>query len=350
MKKFFISILMPIFLISCSDHFYLEEEHLSEESRYDSPLPEEPEERLKEIKVLLIGNSFTEDAFSYVPSLFSEGAPEVDFVFGIAYRGGSCLTDHYASLTNSEITIGNSSFKPDAYVFNVSTNTAISWERSWGLSITDILTYTDWDIITFQQGGAHAAFDYGTYYEPFLEPLINLVKENTSYDTKIGWVSIHGCYHISDVGLRERWYDTTVNTRNVMENNDISLLFPFGTAVQNLRDCVFIENKADNLGWMVDNGHLQDGLGCLTAAYANTLVLLDYCNYSPQNLTFEFVPTAENLVELNIPGMQLGENGVVGICPDYCEAGLEAAKAAVRAPYVVTNIEDMLGIDTPMAD
>ncbi len=345
MKRSIISLLTFLFLVSCSGHITE-----IEENRNDIQRPDESEKRLTEIKVLFIGNSFTEDAFSYVPSLFSEAAPEVDFVFGIAYRGGSCLADQYAALTNSEVAINNSMFKPGAYTFNVSNNNVIPWEKRWGVSIDEILTFTDWDIITFQQSGSQAALDYATYYEPFLLPLIMRVKEKISDDTKIGWVSIHGCYESSDEDLHNRWEAIIVNTQNVMENSGISLLFPFGTALQNLRESAFIENQSDGLGWMVDNGHLQDGLGCLTAAYANTLVLLDYCNYPVKNLTFKFIPTEENLVELNIPGKHLGEKGVVGINQEYCKAGLEAAKAAVSDPYVVTNIEDIFRIDTPNTD
>lgn len=299
--------------------------------------PEESD--LPTLRVLCIGNSFTEDSFSYVPSLFAQASPGVRLIIGIAYIGGSPLEQHYVNLTGKSIEVNQKQIAPAKYVLHMASSSDGRWIDTGRQSIDKVLTREKWDIITFQQSGVESVRDYETYYAPYIKEIKPLVEGKIGSPVRLGWVLTHGCYHVDDKGLRDNWLKTAENSGKVMQEGCFELLFPYGTAIQNLRETT-ITNESDNLGWTADGGHLQEGLGCLAAAYANTLILLQDMGLDIDEITFNFMPTKSLVGFLNVPNPQFGKNGVVGINPYNCSMALKAAKAAVKTPYEITPIED----------
>ncbi len=113
---------------------------------------------MKTLKVLAIGNSFSEDATRYVHQLAKAAGIETKFVN--LYIGGCPLERHWKNIETNEA----------AYVYQLN---GIITERR--VSIDEALEEEAWDYITTQQ----ASHDSGwmVSYEPFLGLIVEHLKE-----------------------------------------------------------------------------------------------------------------------------------------------------------------------------
>lgn len=113
---------------------------------------------MKTLKILAIGNSFSEDATRYLHQMAS--AAGIDAKIVNLYIGGCPLERHWKNIETGEA----------AYVYQLN---GIATERK--VSMDEILMEEDWDIITTQQ----ASHDSGwiNSYEPFLGLIVTHIKE-----------------------------------------------------------------------------------------------------------------------------------------------------------------------------
>ena len=300
------------------------------------------------IKILCFGNSFTEDSMSYVPYILQNIAPDLQVTLGIAYIGGSPLAQHCAYLTNETILCNNYTysvvnshyFRNEMEVFYTYHKNQYSsiWESKSKISIEQMLLDEEWDIITFQQSGGLSHQDWTDYYEPYIYIIQQNIISRMSRPVKLGWLSVHSSYEKTDEGFLNHWLGTTINSYNVIDNTDFSIIFPYGTSVQNLRT-----TKLKNLGngsghnLTYDNAHLQEGLGCLAAAYANALVILRLTGrYSLSVIGDSFRPEVAFIKENHIPSPHWlidGEPIVIGINETNCNLAQIAAELAIERPF-----------------
>ena len=287
----------------------------------------------QELKVLCIGNSFTEGAFSHVPELFALTAPDVRLTLGIAYIPASPLVQHHANLIDDSETLQGKRYYTTGYSYHKSSSDDLRWRDQWNVSITRLLHDEQWDIITFQQGGAVVMKDYDKVYAPFIREILKTAEEKCKYKPQFGWVMIHGCYASDADGLRRSWVKIAEDSKRVMDEENFTILFPYGTAIQNLRENPAIRDASDSVGWTTDSGHLQEGLGVLTATYANTFVLMKIVGKDIPDDMYHILPTFDLDNPLNIPNPQYGLTGIVGINDFNCRQAVEAAVAAVESPY-----------------
>lgn len=283
----------------------------------------------KQIKILVVGNSFSYNSFCYVPKILSEVCPDLDFVIGIAYDGGSPLVQHYANFTNTTQTLEGVTYTPANYTFlkNIRNN---GWNSS-AKNIDQILNDDKWDIITFQQGGNSAPLDYDTYYKPYINKLHKLIYDKLNSNIKIGWVSIHGAYSSTTQGLLNNYLATTINTQRVLNETSTSILFPYGTGIQNARTTSLVdigEGSAKNL--MYDNAHLQSGIGELTACYTNALVIINEVYKDKASLIGNKIDVLfdDSLIKYDVLGMTENNRFLAQA----------SAINAIKKPYEVTDI------------
>lgn len=112
---------------------------------------------MKEIKVLAIGNSFTQDSFYYLHDLAKAGGVELKAVN--LYIGGCSLERHWNNV------------KAEAKDYMYEEN-GVSTERY--VSINEMLVEDDWDYIITQQA-SHDSGIKETYF-PYLQQLLDYVK------------------------------------------------------------------------------------------------------------------------------------------------------------------------------
>lgn len=293
----------------------------------------------KSIKILCFGNSFTQDSMSYVPFILKNVAPNVELTLGIAYIGGCPLVQHCANFTGETTMLGSTAYEVKPYTLQKYYSGASKWVSEGSKDVDALLGNDDWDVITFQQNGGNSASDWDTYYKPYIYKIHKALYEKVSKPVKLGWLSVHGSYKTTFEGLYEAWQGTVENSQKIENLTGNQVVFPFGTAVQNLRTTPLV-NLGDGGYLMGDTAHLHEGIGCLAAAYANALKVLELVGVENVSIIGEKTrPTKEWCTSVGVPAPNYGDTtqDVVGITEDNCYTAQIAAIMAVKKPYEVTD-------------
>lgn len=125
----------------------------------------------QDLKILMIGNSFADDTVFYARRIANSFGINIEI--RDAYIGGCTINSHYNNIRSGE-----------ALYSMRSTNESGTWVYNNNMSLGDIVTFTDWDIITFQQASAEVG-RVGTYEN--LTNLVNEVKDRVTGTPKYYW-------------------------------------------------------------------------------------------------------------------------------------------------------------------
>ncbi|SOC78767.1 Ig-like domain (group 2) [Salinimicrobium sediminis] len=206
------------------------------------------------LKILAIGNSFSEDAIEYYLHGLAKAAGE-DIVIGNLYIGGAELSQHVANATaNAE----SYSYRKIGVSGNKSTTADVS--------IASALADENWDYISFQQ-----VSQYSGQYETFVEDLpalYNYVEEqvdneNVKYLLHQTWAYAQNSTHSGFVNYNNdqmTMYEAIVDAYDqAMNLIPAFAVVPSGTAIQNARTSYLGDN------FNRDGYHLNE-IGRYTAA------------------------------------------------------------------------------------
>lgn len=236
------------------------------------------------LRVLAIGNSFSEDAVEqYLWEIAHDDGRE--FIIGNAYRGGQSLKSHW-----KEVTEGPGSFEYRKIIGGRKTN-------SKGQLLQSIIEDEPWDIITFQQVSQDAGLS--ETYEPYLGQLIAYAKEHCpNPDVVFGlhqtwayaWDSNHSGFNNYDRD-QQKMYRAVVSAYNVAKSRhpELKFIIPTGTAIQNARTS-FIGDRLCRDGF-----HLDRNIGRLTAAYTWYYQLTERPGARLQKLPVNISPTQDDI-------------------------------------------------------
>ena len=304
------------------------------------------EAKKQKIKILCFGNSFTQDSMSYVPMILKNMMPSVELTIGMAIIGGCPLVQHLASFTGENQILDAVTYAPKNYAYSKSIN-GEPWTKLGSRNPDYMLADEEWDIVTFQQNGEAAFKDWNTYFAPFIFKLHKSVFDKITRNIKIGWLLTHGAYASSDEDFLQNWQGTANNAKKMLDVTGTSILFPYGTAVQNLRS-TSLKALGDGSGHNLtaDNAHIQDGIGCMAAAYANALTILKSIGLGKIGVIGETTRVdADFITDNNAQGPNLGTSGVIGVTDNNCYLAQVAAECAIKNPYEVTDLANVeLGI------
>lgn len=296
----------------------------------------------KRLKILCIGNSYTFDAMSYAPFILKDIAPEVELTIGCAYISGACLAQQYASITGSTIVVGSKTYTPKEYILYLYQNNANGWKNQGEMKAPDVLDYTDWDIVTLQQLSSQTWRDYEMYYTPVIHKLQMAIAERI-HNIRFGWILTLGANSEDESVQYDHWEKCAQNTTRVMNETATTILFSYGTAIQNLRT-TDINERGDGGGFTADGLHLQEGIGRLCASYSIVVKMLEILGYGSKSIIGNTIrPDREWINARYVPGKNYGESGtdgVIGITDRNCRLAQMAAIQACKSPYIVSNIHN----------
>ncbi|PKK87633.1 MAG: hypothetical protein CVV63_00370 [Tenericutes bacterium HGW-Tenericutes-8] len=181
------------------------------------------------LKILAIGNSFSEDAMTYLGEIFADyGMDHV--VLSYLYIGGASLETHWNAVSN-----GTSSYRYEKNVDN-------DWENKGNKSLLIGLLDEEWDVITMQQASGKSGLP--DTYQPFLDDLVNYVTENKLTDTTFMW---HQTWAYSQSSTHSEFpnygrdqitmYEAIINANQnlILNHESFRQIIPAGTALQNVR-------------------------------------------------------------------------------------------------------------------
>lgn len=307
-------------------------------------IPQAPESK-KSLKILYFGNSFTQDSVGYMPFILKGLDENIELTVGIAYTGGASLQRHCANILNQAI----GDVSPSNYTYyNKYSNGAEKWISSSNVSAATILADEEWDVVTFQQSSDLAASEFNTYIAPYIYKIEHYLSSYFhTKPIKTGWLLTQSRGNDSESRL-SNYNGVAVTARKVMELTSSAFIIPYGTAVQNLRSISSLDALGVGGGMSYDGQHLQEGIGCLVAAYTHTLVCLQLLGIQNRSILGENTrPNESWIIDKAIPLPNWDDSHtVIGITDSNCYLAQMAANLAIKKMFEVT---DMSGIDLSVA-
>ena len=267
------------------------------------------------LRILAIGNSFSDDGTEYLPALL-ENLNVENVEVARLYVGGCTLEQHVNFYDNSEA----------AYKFYHSKAGENKWvENPEKVTMQYALAMGEWDIITMQQASGFS----GMYdsYTPYLGRLIEAVKK-AQPQAELVWHMTwsyssdsnhkHYKHYNNDQQQMNSAIDNCLHTL-LAEFDEIERIVPSGTAVKSLRKSA-INNYPKDL--TRDGFHMGHGAGryALACTWYETLVE-PYTGKSMMGNT------------LRVCGGLVSVSNIVAL---YCQ---KAAKKAAKHPFKVSNIK-----------
>ena len=218
------------------------------------------------LKILFVGNSFAVDTSEHAVNV-AHGLGISNIKLGTLYFGGCSLDLHYEHAMT------------DAAVYTYHVNEGNGWNSTPEYKISDAVKSDNWDWIAIQHGTrAGSRYTSCECYEK-LSPLIDYLKKLAPSRTKIAfnlaWMGESTYQHheiISYNGnmalMREKLIEVT--KKMVVNNPNVDLLVPTGTAIENAR--------TSNIGLLTrDCFHLSVDKGRFIAAlsFISTIAGID---------------------------------------------------------------------------
>lgn len=233
--------------------------------------------RMKSVKILAIGNSFSEDCMEHVYNILQDlGVEEIKL--GNLCIGGCFLIWH---CQNS---------RGDLPAYEYRTNHTGEWKNTPAYKMSSALEEREWDFIFTQQCSNHSgkAETYSDLDE-LMVYIKSLVKGNPTYGWHMTWAYAQGANHPAYVEYdhsQQKMYEDILNAvqTKIVPREDITRIIPSGTAIQNARAAIGDVLNRDGFHLTFDLGRYIAGL-CV----AKALVGLDIDNirYAPEGVSDE---------------------------------------------------------------
>ena len=188
----------------------------------------EPIAATKKLKLLMIGNSFSEDAAAYLWKVCRTGGLK-DVTIAVAYIGGSTLDNHLSNIQNG---------KP-SYEYQKNTDGNII--KTAGKTLQEIVEDEQWDVVTLQQLSSLNAsaeslthmddiINWVEWYQPQAKIYYHMTWAHASTSTDERFLA--ACN-----GDTTKFHSIVAQTVQdvVVPNEKICGIIPSGTLIQNLR-------------------------------------------------------------------------------------------------------------------
>ena len=212
-----------------------------------------------DLKVLDIGNSYTQDAQTYLPRIIAASGIDTDFSLYRAFRASASFKTWVDCWNDSD----NENYSIDFCAGTALDGISGSGSASDGALFRKALQSVKWDIILIHQVSTYSN-DYSLWEGDgaggYLQELIRIIRI-TNPQATIGYLMTHsyrGTYWANSEGSSyQRWRNIADATKQLKLEYDIDFIIPYGTAVQNLR----ASSLNDSYEFSEDGTHMGAGLG-----------------------------------------------------------------------------------------
>lgn len=212
-----------------------------------------------DLKVLDIGNSYTQDAQTYLPQIIKASGIDTDFSLYRAFRPSASFKTWVDCWNDAD----NENYSIDFCAGTSLDGISGSGRASDGAVFRKALQSVKWDIILIHQVSTYSN-DYSLWEGDgaggYLQELIRIIRV-TNPQATIGYLMTHsyrGSYWANSEGSSLlRWRNTAEATKQLKLEYGIDFIIPYGTAVQNLR----ASSLNDSYEFSEDGTHMGAGLG-----------------------------------------------------------------------------------------
>ena len=276
------------------------------------------------LKILFVGNSYTNDCTSYLPFIFNDIAKKTRITVGTSYYAGARIDDYVDFFDNDSAVL--TYYK---YVDGTS-----AWTSAGSKTIKQIVADEAWDIIVFQQSSNHQG-TWSTYanLNSLIDKIVGYYVSQHNRSVKLGWMFPQLRYSVIDTVTFE---SVITCVENLLETTPIQFFFPCGTAVQNARGTT-LDNVGDSSHLCADaNGHLQEGLPVQLASYVAALKLLEFSGEDYMSVLGDTLrPDQAWVTAIASPG----QNGTcTGVSDANCYLAQKCAIASIKFPTTISTI------------
>ena len=236
------------------------------------------------LKILMIGNSFSQDTVMWMPGI-AKSLGFTDIEVATLVIGGCTLETHCQNAKNNTA----------AYEFLYGDGE--SWTTTYNYTMAQGLKATDWDFVCLQQQSGNSG-NVASYNSDLLY-LVDYVKANTfkkdkvklvwnmtwAYPTGSNW--FNGLYDNDTMKMYNAI--TAAVQEKIVTNENFALISPAGTAIQNGRTSSVLEvnftgaNDATLNAWNRDGAHLSVYEGRFTSSLS---MFCTVTGYTPDEITY----------------------------------------------------------------
>lgn len=327
------SLALTLFVL-CTTAICVSCSHDNDEPYIPSPeLNDNQLDSVGHINILCIGNSYSVDALAYLPYVMGEIAPHMTIRIGILMHSSSPLS------TIADMVSKNSKFQ-SYHTWNTENG---KWVEESNSRPSKVIEQEQWDVIILHQLSS-LSINYESY-SPHLQTILDWITAK-DFHGKTAWMITpsyaegyerlrNGTLMLNGKHVKmtsdEMFLTVAQCAQQAMSDYDFDLLIPCGTAVQNGRHTPLGE-FGDYKNMSYEGLHLQDGIGRYLEAYTVALALL--------NVDIERIGINAGNVSFNenwyIP---YPRGTMVGMDFDSQLLARKCARAAIKAPYVITTME-----------
>ena len=270
------------------------------------------------ISICVLGNSYSNDSFCYVPFILKEYGISSDI--HIYYRSGGSLENLYDEWSEGS-----------AVHYCIDTRIDKKWKKGESKSAASLLLMKRWDVVSLQQYSKQVCAP-SSYY-PFLTEIIAQIRNSCQYPLDLAWFM---AYNRSDNSDRS----TNLSVQNrIVDDNQFDLVFPVATAVFNCQENPILAELGDSqvhLLYSLDGIHLQEGLPCYIAALSICQAIFERFSYSNSVIGDSVRPTQGWIESIN--GITPNGNSV-GVSEENCLLAQKAAILANNHKFEILPIE-----------
>jgi len=218
------------------------------------------------LRVLDIGNSYTEDATHYLSLLVeASGIDDSEMCLYKAVRGSASFKKwcdiYYDKDTTTSYGVQKVLGGLDADISGTAT-------KGNGEKFRNTLSNNEWDLIIIHQVSTYAPY-YNRWEENsdagHLSDLIRIIRKHQPNAT-IGFLLVHsywdGYSGNTEGSSLERWKMIAESAKKLSTNYGIEFIIPYGTAIENLR----VSSLNNEYDLTIDGTHCASGLADYTAS------------------------------------------------------------------------------------
>lgn len=275
----------------------------------------------KELSILFVGNSLTQDGIAYLPYLLTKYYPGFKFRFYMWYNGGYDLSQQYAKFTADTA----------CEAFSVAENTP-SWTTSQ-VKMSYILSTYKFNIVCMQE-----YFNRKESYTSVTD-WNNCRDYIVSHYTGGNGLEFISLFHSPWMTNEQTVYDLT-KTGNalILKNTVADDMIATGMALHMARS-TSLDSLGDQGHLTPDSIHAQEGLPCLLETYTALLWVLDRYGFPTSIYGLPFKMTAGIQSSIAVPGANVGTGVIEGTDAQNIlaqEVAVQAYKAGKK--FVADNI------------
>lgn len=315
--KFYATLSMLLFLLGSCSKDLIEIESDDSKDRH--------------VNICVLGNSYSNDAFSYVPFILKEYGYTCRIE--IYYRGSMSLHD-LDEQWYDDSQYGRADLDGKDHIrlhFSIDTRKQSKWKKEPVVNAQTVVSSQKWDIISIQQGGSRAQFI--ETYDPYLQNVIDRINEAHPEPYQLAWFM---AYNRAADNANQESLDTQ---KEICRQYPFNIVIPVAAAVFSCQEHEKLAELGDSKYkkmYASDNVHMQEGLPCYVAALtvAETIMQSYFHRGSVMGNTIR--PTDKWIKSIN--GITPNGNST-GVTESNCAPAQQAAVKAFYHKFEISPLE-----------